>query len=26
MGMPVTEQGVNEGENLNLACRNAIST
>jgi len=24
MGMPVTEQGVNEGENLNLACRNAI--
>ena len=24
MGMPVTPQGVNEGENLNLACRNAI--
>jgi len=24
MGMPVTDQGTNEGENLNLACRNAI--
>jgi len=24
MGMPVTETGVNEGENLNLACRNAV--
>ena len=24
MGMPVTDQGINEGENLNLACRNAI--
>ena len=24
MGMPVTSDGVNEGENLNLACRNAI--
>ena len=24
MGMPVTADGVNEGENLNLACRNAI--
>jgi formamidase len=22
--MPVTETGVNEGENLNLACRNAV--
>jgi formamidase len=26
MGMPVSEQGVNEGENLNLACRNAVLT
>src|SRR5499425_3448493 len=26
MGMPVTDQGINEGENLNLACRNAILT
>ena len=24
MGMPVTPDGANEGENLNLACRNAI--
>ena len=24
MGMPVTAEGINEGENLNLACRNAI--
>ena len=24
MGMPVTPDGVNDGENLNLACRNAI--
>jgi len=24
MGMPVTETGVNEGENLNLAWRNAV--
>ena len=24
MGMPVTEAGVNDGENLNLACRNAV--
>jgi formamidase len=24
MGMPVDEQGVNQGENLNLACRNAV--
>ena len=24
MGMPVDEHGVNQGENLNLACRNAI--
>ena len=24
MSMPVTETGVNEGENLNLACRNAV--
>jgi len=26
MGMPVDDQGVNHGENLNLACRNAILT
>jgi formamidase len=26
MGMPVDERGVNQGENLNLACRNAILT
>ena len=26
MGMPITSDGVNEGENLNLACRNAILT
>ena len=26
MGMPVDEQGVNHGENLNLACRNAVLT
>ncbi len=24
MGMPVDEQGVNQGENLNVACRNAL--
>ena len=24
MGMPVTDAGVNEGENLTLACRNAL--
>ena len=24
MGMPVTDEGVNEGENLTLACRNAL--
>ena len=24
MGMPVDDQGVNQGENLNLACRNAL--
>jgi len=24
MGMPVDDQGVNQGENLNLACRNAV--
>ena len=24
MGMPVDDHGVNQGENLNLACRNAI--
>ena len=24
MGMPVDDQGVNHGENLNLACRNAV--
>lgn len=24
MGMPVDEHGVNHGENLNLACRNAV--
>jgi hypothetical protein len=24
MGMPVDEQGVNQGENLNTACRNAV--
>ena len=24
MGMPVTDDGVNDGENLTLACRNAI--
>jgi formamidase len=24
MGMPVRDDGVNEGENLTLACRNAI--
>jgi formamidase len=26
MGMPVDDQGVNHGENLNLACRNAVLT
>src|SRR5215468_1257243 len=26
MGMPVDEKGVNHGENLNLACRNAVLT
>jgi formamidase len=26
MGMPVDEQGVNQGENLNVACRNAVLT
>jgi formamidase len=26
MGMPVDEQGVNQGENLNVACRNALLT
>ncbi len=26
MGMPVDEQGVNQGENLNAACRNAVLT
>jgi formamidase len=24
MGLPVTADGVNEGENLNLACANAV--
>lgn len=24
MGMPVDDQGVNQGENINLACRNAV--
>lgn len=24
MGMPITDQGVNDGENLTLACRNAL--
>ena len=24
MGMPVDEQGVNQGENLNVACRSAV--
>ena len=24
MGMPITDEGVNEGENLTLACRNAL--
>ena len=24
MGMPVTDDGVNDGENVTLACRNAI--
>ncbi len=26
MGLPVDDQGVNQGENLNLACRNAVLT
>jgi formamidase len=26
MGMPVDDRGINEGESLNLACRNAILT
>jgi formamidase len=26
MGMPVDEQGVNQGENLHVACRNAVLT
>jgi formamidase len=26
MGMPVDEQGVNQGENINVACRNAVLT
>lgn len=24
MGLPIDEHGVNQGENLNLACRNAL--